>query len=222
MSDSEEEDLKRAIALSLGQNITDSVAQTEPAIYIDITSDEENEDDLDAPLITNSGRSANVLVEPESDAGVTSVPSEISTREHAFQGSLSQKSSTSTSSIGLSRGNSNKYSSMLPDFPKDTTQPQISQSTPKPNSQTGLSGLNRKQMEEERLLRASQRTTHQISLRGPQESQKRKRSPEIPEHLIRQYVKPKPSISTPPHTLPNVVSFKDQQKLRSTGIQFPQ
>jgi len=77
-------------------------------------------------------------------------------------------------------------------------------------------------MEEERLLRASQRTHPESSTKEPREVQKRKRERQTPEPLTDRHVKPKAERFTLPQRLPEVASLREQQSFRLSGIQFPE
>jgi len=231
MSDSEDEDLAKAIALSLGQNFQESRAQKNPAVVIDISSDDEVEDDLDAPLAIKKSKLEKAPQIPKMNARANSVLFDVNkkvvgdsveTGKISFQESSSQKPFTPVDNKQLPQISSSEPLQFVPNRLKDEKLPYIGQLTTLSTSQTGLLGLDRKQMEEERLSRILQRTAREISSREAEESHKRKRTPQTPEYNIVRHVKPKHSIPTSPRNVPLVASSRDQQHLLGSGIQFPQ
>jgi len=229
MSDSDDEDMALAIALSLGQNIPDSRAQKR-ATVIDITSDDEEEDDLDAPLVIKDKGPKKALSAAERDTRASSVLSKVSNEfdkpveysESSSHRSATHKSSMPSHDTPLSQTPSGEPPNFVANRLEKGKLQQTSQLLTHQTSQSGLLGLDRKTMEEERLRRASQRTACRISSGESQESQKRKRSPQTSERPTDRQVKPKNSRSTSPRTVPKVASFRDQKILGSSGIQFPE
>ena len=211
MSDTEsDEDLKRAIALSLAEQ-SPSSPKAKPVVVDLISSDED--DDLDAPVtarkITSTKASSDRKDEKHNEA-----PEE-----------NTAKPSKTTSGHGP--------------LPKAHMRPESKLTAEEDGSLSGPStalpflGLNRKQMEEERLLRAQQRKKPDETSTPEGDVRKRKASTP-PPHASRpdaRQVRTKLSESAtespypPPgasnSTLP-ILSSKDQDRaLRAPGVQFP-
>ncbi|CZR59989.1 uncharacterized protein PAC_09884 [Phialocephala subalpina] len=138
MSDDEsDEDLKRAIALSLIES-NPSPAEGKPAV-IDLISDDED-DDLDAPVMAKPVQSAFKVLEEKQSLNERKAPSGRGSHEASkAEGSSSEKGSANISTTSSIPGQN----------------PSMQQSCP-PTS--GILGLNRKQMEEERLARVARLT----------------------------------------------------------------
>lgn len=214
MSDTEsDEDLKRAIALSLSEQALSP--STHKAVVVDLISSDED-DDLGAPVtarkITSTKASSNKDDEKSTEASTAN----------------SEKLARATSGYASSQ--------------KATIHGEIK---PRPEEGNGslsgppttvsFLGLDRKQMEEERLLRAQQRqkADEQFSkLEADARKRKASMSPSHPRGEGARQVKAKFSesataLSNPQlaaaaiSTLP-ILSFKDQERaLRAPGVQFP-
>jgi hypothetical protein len=188
MSDTEsDEDLKRAIALSLAEQSPSSI--TKKAIVVDLISSDDD-DDLDAP-VTGRMIASSKKLSNEKDK----MPSGNSAAETV-------KPATTTSDH----------------IPSEEANGSLSGST-----NLSFLGLDRKKMEEERLLRAQQRKKTDEQTPMPViEARKRKASSSPPQLSgpRTRTMRPKLSESATSSTLP-ILSFKDQERaLRSSGVQF--
>ncbi|KAH8600886.1 tyrosyl-DNA phosphodiesterase-domain-containing protein [Bisporella sp. PMI_857] len=205
MSDTDDEDMKKAIALSLGQSYPTKpkAFSREPQAIIVLQSSDDETDDLDAPLtIKKKPPARKVLVEE-----LGHVHSGISSEDGSKDEELLQK-------IGP---------------PSQKLIYQINESLPSRKSskdmvaKPGFLGLDRKKMEEERLLRiASKKKLDGTSLEPAEDSQKRKLANYSPwSQEMERRVKPKVAESNTLDVTPTVSSFKDQQALGTPGVQFP-
>jgi hypothetical protein len=207
MSDTEsDEDLKKAIAMSLGKE-PPSTGSGKPIVIDIVTSDED--DDLDAPVTARK----------------------ITSKKPPAQKRDEQACEVSTVHTEKPRGSSRDQVpsdvNFHPGINSSARAEIISVSRP-PNTVPFLE-LNRKQMEEERLQRASQRKRKdEQSSSASQDAKKRKAStsPPRPQEQAHRQVKTKLSVSAdpPPATtgaLP-ILSFKEEERaLRASGVQFP-
>lgn len=212
MSDSEsDEDLKRAIALSLQQN---SATPPPGRAVIDLISSDDDDDDLDAPISTKRGLST---ILPVSNNPVK-VPKLVS-------GTLLKGEVINDQDVGQ-------------DNPFVMSPSSVSQSAIIGSS---LLGLNRKQMEEERRLRAIQRGNIEKGNLGEANQQRKRKPSQSPplqdahrvkaqlsgiaplrkETLSSTFSAPLPSGRAKPKPR-EILSFHDQQALSSSGIQYPQ
>jgi hypothetical protein len=208
MSDTEsDEDLKKAIALSLEKKSPFPRSGNPIVIEID-TSDED--DDLDAPIATQKITSAKPPAQRKD--------------EQACEASTVHTEKPK----GVSPGQVPSEVNFRPGITPSVGAESISVSTP-PTTIPFL-GLNRKQMEEERLQRANQRKRKdEQSSTAYYDAKKRKAStsPPRPQGQVPRQVKTKLSISADPPAattgaLP-ILSFKDEERaLRATGVQFPE
>lgn len=143
MSDSEsDEDLRRAIALSLQE----STATPPPhnSHVIDLISSDDEDDDLDAPVSTNKGVSSS-----------HQAPNDLIGAAEPLSGS------PFTGAVGvIGDGIPNHRPSKSPHAIETISQtlPDIALISEPPSTKSSLLGLDRKQMEEERRQRAMQRT----------------------------------------------------------------
>jgi hypothetical protein len=222
MSDSEDEDIKRAIALSLQQEASSTPAGSTPGAAVNLISSDEDEDDLDAPLRIHKQKQkqpqlTKVIYLSDDEPDPVTVSKEGTKRVHSP---------------------SNTQPSIDPD----------NSSKPRPQpAPSALLGLDRKQMEAERLARAQKKKQEDEE----QLSRKRKASTSLvpPSDQEGRIVEAKfwrqsqptlqgkeakdttfltdltskaksPKVSTTP-TLPKVMSFKEQQALQAPGIQYP-
>jgi hypothetical protein len=136
MSDTDsDEDLKRAIALSLGENLPPSRMRN--AVVVDLTSSDQD-DDLDAPLTARQVASTKPSYQTRGSPSCESSSINL------------EKGKSSTKGLAPSEGGDIR-SKANPSGEADNP------SRSKPPSSTVFLGLNRKQMEEERLLRANKR-----------------------------------------------------------------
>jgi hypothetical protein len=217
MSDTEsDEDLKRAITLSL----QDSSSEDRSTQVIDLVSSEDEDDDLEAPVATKKTAPAGSIAEKSNGIvakPVTKLP-EVTIQDEEDPLTINNPSTPSQPSVSLS-----------------------------------LLGLNRKQMEEERLARARKRDKKEGShMEEANDTRKRKLSNSISEQqcLEARRVRARPTegdlgfrrepaaeettrdscsglgVVNPPRSevaqvSPEVLSFKAQQALGSSGIQFP-
>lgn len=188
MSDSEsDEDLKRAIALSLAEE--SSASQTHVAAVIDLISSDED-DDLDAPVTARNTTS-------------TKPPSQ-----------KKDERSRDVSTAGT----------------EDATKPSIraDSSASGPATSGGFLGLNRKQMEEERLQRANQRNLAGKTSTPEPEAKKRKagssppRSQEQDPRHVRTKLSMPTTASSAARSALHIMSFQDANRaLTTSGVQFP-
>jgi hypothetical protein len=161
MSDSEsDEDLKRAIALSLRQN-----AATPPheSVVIDLVSSDNEDDDLDAPVSTKRDTSTILMAANQARRATKAVSAP-----------LAKEDITSDRNGGQDNRLSEPPAAIIPTMTLNTTVPQPQ------TSENSFLGLNRKQMEEERRLRASQRSKSGDNLAGTNQQRKRKLSDSSP------------------------------------------
>jgi hypothetical protein len=202
MSDSEnDEDFKRAIALSLGENPSPPPRKEKP-IAIDLDSTSDDDDDLDAaPAKARKAASEKVASNKkygkDNEGPTTNAPSK-----------------TRSEVSAVPEADTSRNSPRLPD-------------TPAP-----FLGLNRKQMEEDRLLRIQQRKNAEMtSSMSERDGKKRKASTPPPEAQISNVRQVKAKLSEPitavqpskasSKALP-ILSFKDQERaLHATGVQYP-
>lgn len=241
MSDSDsDEDLKRAIALSLEEASQGSAARSVPVI--DLTSDDED-DDLDAPVTTKH---------------VVPIQGIVLNGEKGLI-----KPSTADSGIAEAIRGKGQLPSASDHTVPATNLHAPAEALPTPSSISplaGISGMNRKQMEEERLARAVMRKKRNgESPTEPIGSRKRKASaspppsqsqdtrqtkmslktpsnlagkdvaingalPRLPTHETNQPgTQKEPSDHTKPYSkLPEFPSYKEQQKsLGASGIKYP-
>lgn len=207
MSDNEsDEDLKRAIAMSLADQPESS--SLKKAVVIDlISSDEDEDDDLDAPVIARKITSTKVISNKQ--------------EVQSTEASTSHTQKPKITSDHASSQNANIRTDMKPPAGATDISP-----SPNPSPLT-LLGLDRKKMEEERLLRIQQRAKpdQQISTPGP-EGRKRKASPSLP-HPSSQRSKPsdskvasddRPLSSAQGAPLP-IPSPREHE--RSLGVEYP-
>jgi hypothetical protein len=135
MSDSDDEDLKRAIAMSLGKSNPEPVSTEKTPAVIDLISDDEDDDDLDAPVFSRK------IATSDQKSTVASKLAHVS-QEHLKE-----------SEMGLGGCQSTALSFMTE--PSSLTGASTATNLSAPNST--LRGLDRKKMEEERLARAAAR-----------------------------------------------------------------
>lgn len=153
-SDSEEQNLKRALALSLQQHVSSPASNGSlPKVISLISDDEDGDDDLDAPVVRRqqpvdksfaSGRTTKDNVQEK--------PAKISLLKPKDSIIIEESDGESTGGPTIQRG------------VRDTARPLVDRS-PAPSTQgLGiLTSLNRKQMEEERLARANKRKAEILS-----------------------------------------------------------
>ena len=153
MSDTDNDDLKRAIALSLGENSPTTSGRG--IQLIDLTSDDE-EDDLDAPVSTKQMTSAN----PKIQAGDNK-------SRYMAPGSLKPDITSQSRPAVPDHTNSSPYANKTVPLMPGT-------------SLTSSDFLSRKKMEEERLLRVSLRKKREEMSAARDESRKRKASTSPP------------------------------------------
>lgn len=158
MSSSDDEDLRRAIALSL-QEIS---ATSSRSIVIDLTSDDED-DDLEAPVHTK-----------------VSKPSSQPFQKKDGHASMKPALATFAALEGEDQRKSIRPSSIEPQLVSDSTS-----NIPSPSIAASMFGLDREKMEADRLARVQQQKGKygEEPLSGSNESRKRK----APEHLPRSY-----------------------------------
>lgn len=209
MSDTEsDEDLKRAIALSLNQPPPPVKQKT--AVVDLISSSEDEDDDLDAPVAARKIKSSETL--PYRNIEDQNAPT-------------LNRAAKPSSDLPLSSEGATK--------PKETSLPQSgSSSQSRSTVSSSLLGLDRKKMEQERLLRAQQRKSledQRSTLAGEARKRKASTPPIQPTSLDTRHVKAKLSeaeneLSDPSLSVDRnpILSFKDQAKaLRAHGLQFP-
>lgn len=191
-----DEDLKRAIALSLAEQSLASSSQK--AVVVDLVSSDED-DDLDAPVTTKRIISTKML----SDKKDKKIPSE--------------KYAAHTEHPAATCGGR---------MPSPEANGSLSGSSTKPS----FLGLDRKKMEEARLLRAQQRkemAQRASMLETDAGKRKASSSPPHPSGLSTRLVKPKLSELAPSptsaasKTLPILPSKDQERALQYLGVQFP-
>jgi hypothetical protein len=157
MSDSDDEDIKRAIALSLQANSSPPAIST-PAAVIDLTSSDDD-DDLDAPVHTKS-----------------SISSKQPPRKHDHRISVVELSDDEPKAIVIK--DEGQTASVAPSSIKSQAPVSDSASKPQPlSSSSAMLGLDRKQMEAMRLARAQQKKQREEEqLSALNDSRKRKAS----------------------------------------------
>lgn len=132
MSDTEsDEDLRRAVALSLQQSPSPPIQN---AVVIDLTSEDED-DDLDAPVIARQSRASEST--KVADSSIPRHPT------HVVASTLDADK--------VNHEDSEEKAAAV-----DTKQSAVADALSMPKSQSIFQGLNRKKMEEERLARVNQ------------------------------------------------------------------
>ena len=154
MSHSDDEDLRRAIALSLQE----SPGTSSKATVIDLTSDDED-DDLDAPVHTQPSKPSDELFLKKDDCA----------RMNPFQNPLANPAAKE----GEDPKKSNPPSSMKPQL-----EPNSNSGSSRASTAASMLGLNRAKMEADRLARVQQQKQKngEEPLSGSNESKKRKAS----------------------------------------------
>ncbi len=140
MADSDDEDLKRAIALSL-QDVSN---QKKEPVIIDLLSDDDDDDDdnLDAPVFTKQILTSN----PPNLKAIKKIEGTISNvRDSANEAPSSQQN--------ILKHEPNSSQGAIPSSLAAENTPQQAP----PTAQLGLRGFDRKRMEEERLARVNQK-----------------------------------------------------------------
>jgi hypothetical protein len=206
MSDSEDENIRRAIALSLQENLS----QPSKPTFIDLTSDDED-DDLDAPVHTRVSNPVNQPTQNKEGRGSVITDQRLPALVPNKQGD-DQKKSLAPSSV---------KPQLVSDIPPKTRSPSVG---------SAMLGLDRAQMEADRLARFHQKKKHDeeaisalINSGGLNDPRKRKASnPDIlPRTQNGRPVRPKYStpsqhaeddISTPNSALPSELTSGSQTK----------
>ncbi|KAG9241786.1 tyrosyl-DNA phosphodiesterase-domain-containing protein [Calycina marina] len=192
MSSSEDEDLKAAIALSLA-------------------------DATETPAKRKIGTKKAVVIDISSDEEDDNLDAPQILKKCETQMAVP---------LALEKQHVTKSATTKDAFPFSNTSSGLKSDTSNAKADTttrsgGLIGIDRKQMEWERLERAKLKASQQAPLSEFEGQQKRKISPDTTKSLENRRVKSKAFISISSTVASQVASFNDQKKLGALGVQFP-
>jgi hypothetical protein len=214
MSDSEDEDLRRAIALSLQESSLPSKQQND---VVDLISSDED-DDLDAPCRSRSKEVLNQSTQRNGTA-LAAIPSQHQTEPERL----------ANNSHGLTEDSAQPTDTRNSASMSQASDPQLS------SSKSTFLGLDRKQMEQDRMKRIEERKKREATLATEDDqSRKRKASTSAKVTETNRQVRPKyssssdqngPSIEVPDskysngdEPTPKVLSFKNHSTVPSRPI----